>query len=143
MRKWSIEAQVHHIAAHGHHLGLCTGHPLQVKWHTLGGMEPDLRILVLRAFVGRFPRAAFMLRQPVHVLPPPTSPPAPTRLTYPTWPSCPTSSSCPTRPSVCPSVHPSYPSPPTTEPELRHSSLFMPLDNYGASEQVGERLLHC
>ena len=81
-------------------------------------------------------------------------PPDPTCHTCPTWPSCPTfpscpcSPSCPTRPFVHPSVHmpvhPSYPSPPPlhTEPKFRHSSLFTPLDRSGASEQVGERLLH-
>ena len=48
------------------------------------------------------------------------------------------------RPSVHPAVHPSYPPlPPETEPELRHSSLFTPLDSSGVSEEAGERLLHC
>jgi hypothetical protein len=54
-------------------------------------------------------------------------------------------SSCPSVISVHPAVHPSYPSPlpPHTEPELRHSSLFTPLDSSGASEEARERLLHC
>ena len=58
----------------------------------------DLRNLVLRVFVRRLPRAAFMHGQPVHVFPPPTHP------TYPTWFFYPCPPSYPTLSSVCPIV---------------------------------------
>ena len=108
-------------------------------------MEVDLRILVLRAFVGRLPRAAFMLGQPVlSSRPDPSS--RPTRLTCPTWPSCPCPPSCPTRPSACPAVHASVQL--STRLSIRHirlhhyptpnpSSVILPCSrHWTASERV-------
>ena len=110
----------------------------------------DLRISVLRAFLGRLPRAVFMLGRPVlSSRTDPSSRPDPFYLPDLALLSnhsiLPVFAVMPDRPPVHPSVHPSYPSPPPphTEPKLRHSSLLTPLDSSEASEEIGERLLHC
>ena len=69
------------------------------------GAPKDLRISVLRAFWGRLLRAAFMLGQPVHVLP--SRPVLPARLGLAVQPLFLARFRCHARPSTCPNICPS------------------------------------